>query len=173
MTESIYQIPFARLAAGIRNHPLIELLAWEVIAFMPMILSSFISSNEDVQYIALNKPAFAPPAWAFIVVWILNFSLSGVGAWLVSRSSASWNKKVFAFFAFGTLIVINLISSMIPLNPESPKWNYAILIAIWSPASITGIANGRIDRRAGLALVPYVVWITFAGYLIYRISQLN
>ena len=173
MTESNYQLPFARLTAGIRDHPLVELLAWEVIAFLPMILSSFISSNEDLQYVALNKPAFAPPAWAFIVVWILNFSLSGVGAWLVSRSSASWNKKVLAFSAFGMLIVLNLISSMIPLNPESPRWNYAILLAIWLAATITGLANGRIDRRAGLSLVPYVAWITFAGYLIYRISQLN
>jgi tryptophan-rich sensory protein len=29
----------------------------------------------------------------------------------------------------------------------------------------TGPANGRIDRRAGLSIVPYAVWITFAGYL--------
>jgi len=173
MTELNYQPPFAQLMAGIREHPFIELLAWEVIAFLPMILSSFISSNEDMQYMALNKPAFAPPAWAFIAVWILNFSLSGVGAWLVSRSSASWDEKALAFSAFGALIILNLISSMIPLNPESPRWNYAILFAIWLAASITGIANGQIDRRAGLALVPYIVWITFAGYLVYRISQLN
>ena len=172
MSESNYQPVFVRLPADIKKHPLIELLIWEIIAFLPMILSSFISSNEDTQYIALNKPAFAPPAWAFIAVWILNFSLSGVGAWLVSRSFEPLSKKILAFASFGILIVLNLISSMIPLNPGSPKWNYAILLAIWLAASITGIANGRIDRRAGLALVPYVAWITFAGYLIYRISQL-
>jgi translocator protein len=173
MSESNFLQPFAQLTADIKNHPLIELLVWEIVAFLPMILSSFMSSNEDMQYMTLNKPAFAPPAWAFIAVWILNFSLSGLGAWLVSRSSASWNKKALAFSAFGALIVLNLISSMIPLNPESPRWNYAILLAIWLAASITGIANNRIDRRAGLALVPYIVWITFAGYLVYRISQLN
>ncbi len=173
MIVSHSQLSFTRLLEGMRNHPLVELLAWEFIAFLPMILSSFISSNEDMQYMALNKPAFAPPAWAFIVVWILNFSLSGVGAWLVSRSSASWNKKVLAFSAFGALIVLNLISSMIPLNPESPRLNYAILLAIWVAATITGIANGLIDRRAGLALLPYILWITFAGYLVYCISLVN
>jgi tryptophan-rich sensory protein len=62
---------------------------------------------------------------------------------------------------------------MIPLNAQNPRWNYAILFAIWLAAVITGLANGRIDRRAGLALVPYVAWITFAAYLIYRIKQLN
>jgi benzodiazapine receptor len=173
MIESNYQLTFSRLAAGIKNHPLIELIVWEFIAFLPMILSSFIISDQDLNYAALNKPAFAPPAWAFIAVWILNFSLSGAGAWLVSRSSASWNKKALAFSAFGALVVLNLISSMIPLNAQNPRWNYAILFAIWLGATITGLANGRIDRRAGLALVPYITWIIFAAYLIYRIKELN
>jgi translocator protein len=88
-------------------------------------------------------------------------------------SSASWNKKALAFSAFGALIFLNLISSKIPLNAQNPRWNYVILFAIWLAATITVLANGRIDRRAGLPLVPYVAWITFAAYLIFRIKQLN
>ena len=64
-------------------------------------------------------------------------------------------------------------SDLINDTPNPPRWNYAILLAIWLAAMITGLANGLIDRRAGLALVQYIMWITFAGYLVYRISQLN
>ncbi len=116
MSVSHSQLSFAWLLQGMRDHPIIELLAWEFIAFLPMILSSFISSNEDMQYMALNKPAFAPPAWAFIVVWILNFSLSGVGAWLVSPSSASWEQK-----GLGVLSVRRTHSSQSDLINDTPQ----------------------------------------------------
>ncbi|MCP2329242.1 tryptophan-rich sensory protein [Hamadaea flava] len=55
-----------------------------------------------------------------------------------------------------------------------PVWTllYA-LIAIAGWLVVTTVAFLRVRRNAGLLLVPYLAWVTFAAALNYTIRQLN
>jgi len=160
------------------DRPRVELLVWLVAAFAPYYLSAAFSilldrPAETATYGSFEKPWFAPPGWAFFVAWTVNFGLAGVGAWLVSRSNASWPTKRVAFVAFGTQVLLNFASTFTEIDPDAPGPNYAILALVFVAASANGLANARADRYAGLVLVPYVLWVAFASAVVHSIAQLN
>ena len=47
------------------------------------------------------------------------------------------------------------------------------LLALWVLVFITAVLFFRISRPAGWLLAPYLVWISFAGYLNFGIYLLN
>jgi len=56
---------------------------------------------------------------------------------------------------------------------EAPKLGLAVIVALLISLAATFIAFWRIDRLAGLLLVPYLGWICYATALNAAIVALN
>ncbi len=135
----------------------------------------FTSMGLESWYPSLAKPTLAPPNWVFGPVWTTLFALLGVAVWLVWRSIDGPNTPAarFGLWVFAGHFVINLAWSAVFFGIQSLSGGFAVIVLLWLSIVATMWAFDRVDRRAALLLVPYLVWVSFAGYLNYAIWMLN
>jgi tryptophan-rich sensory protein len=166
--------PLGRAVAIVRERPLLELAGWVLVAQAAGALGSlFTYSTLDTWYVGLEQPALTPPNWLFPPVWFLLFALAGTGAWLVSRSGAGRRAKLLAFGAFGLQLALNVVWTVTFFGANGIAPGLVAIVALWVAVLANAVANARVDRRAGLALVPSLLWVGFAAYLNYRFWVLN
>lgn len=125
-------------------------------------------------YDSLQRPALAPPNWVFGPVWTALFALIGVALWLVWRQVDSSPREVrIGFGVFVVHFVFNLGWSAVFFGMQELGWGLAVIGVLWLLIVATMWTFDRVDRRAPLLLVPYLLWVSFAAYLNYRFWVLN
>mgnify|MGYP006287011935 FL=1 len=127
-------------------------------------------------YGTLQRPALAPPNWVFGPVWTTLFALMGVAVWLVWRrlsTPRAERRARVALAVFAVHFVANLGWSAVFFGLQSVDLGLAVIVVLLTLILLTVWAFDRVDRRAALLLVPYLLWTTFAAYLNYRFWVLN
>jgi tryptophan-rich sensory protein len=157
---------------------------------------------QSVWYAELVKPTLNPPAWVFGPVWTTLFALMGVSAWLVwkqwDNGSPSIKLRVkIALAIFIGQLVLNTLWLIIFFGLHSPGGALVEIVFLWFAILATIIAFAKISppshkatdgqgnpavhpvrafivsNGAWLLLLPYLLWVSFAGYLNYAIWSLN
>lgn len=123
-------------------------------------------------YQGLSKPSFNPPDWIFTPIWISLFILMGGAAWLVWRRTGFRRGRI-ALAAFGLQLALNLAWSWLFFGLQSVGWALAEIFGLWIAILMTAIGFYRINAVAGLLLVPYLLWTSFAIALNASIWLLN
>ena len=75
--------------------------------------------------------------------------------------------------AFLVQLVLNALWSYLFFGLRSPGTAFAELCVLWLAIAATAWLFWRISRVAGALLLPYLLWVTFAGVLNYSIWRLN
>ncbi len=154
------------------------IIAVVVSEFAGIIGSVFTAPSIDGWYAEIVKPAINPPAWVFGPVWTTLFALMGIAAFLVwsSYAKASEDKKKgvkIALILFGIQLVLNTLWSIIFFGLQSPGGALVEIVFLWLAILATIIVFYKISKPAAWLLVPYILWVSFAGYLNYAIWTLN
>lgn len=136
-------------------------------------ISGLLTQGGMEAFETLNKPALAPPGWLFPVVWTILYILMGVASYLVIKSNASREIKGEAIFIYGIQLVVNFFWSIIFFNLEQYLFAFIWLLFLWILSAITIYRFYKADKRAAYLLIPYFLWVTFAGYLNLSIYLLN
>lgn len=131
------------------------------------------SSSVSSWYLTLTKPPWNPPSWVFGPVWTLLYILMGVAAWLVWRLGVGDPKVRVALVLFGVQLLLNLLWSVLFFGLRSPGWALLEIVVLWAFILATLLAFYRLRPAAGLLLVPYQLWVTFATALNTAIWWLN
>lgn len=132
-----------------------------------------ISTDLGDWYYQLRQPAWKPPDWAFGPAWTVIFSLTavaGVWAWrdAPDRAAREWLLALFALNGF-----LNVLWSLLYFRLRRPDWARVEVVFLWlSVALLIGVL-GRYSRRAAWMLVPYLVWVAYAGALNWATVSLN
>jgi tryptophan-rich sensory protein len=124
-------------------------------------------------YAKINKPSWNPPNWLFGPVWTTLYFLMGVAAYLVWKTGWEHRQVKIALAVFVIQLILNFFWSVIFFSWHSPKWAFAEIILLWLAIAITIILFWRISRPAASILLPYILWVSFAGYLNLTVWQLN
>ncbi len=133
-------------------------------------LSALLTRQSMEVFQSLNKPALSPPSWLFPVVWTLLYILMGIASYLVLTSGKP-NRAALTVYAIQ--LVFNFFWSIIFFNFEAYLFSFVWLVILWVLILITMILFFRISESAGYLLLPYLLWVTFAGYLNLYIYILN
>lgn len=133
-------------------------------------LSALLTRNGMETFKALNKPPLSPPGWLFPVVWTILFVLMGIASYLVLVSGKP-NRT--ALTVYGVQLVFNFVWSLIFFNMEQYLFAFIWLVLLWLLILITTVLFYRISKPAGYLMLPYLAWVTFAGYLNLGIYLLN
>jgi tryptophan-rich sensory protein len=136
----------------------------------------FTAQGLESWYGTLQRPAFAPPNWVFGPVWTTLFALMGVAVWLVWRrldSPRTERRARVALAVFAIHFLANLGWSAAFFGLQSVTLGLAVIVVLLALIALTMWAFDRVDRRAALLLVPYLLWTAFAAYLNYRFWVLN
>ncbi len=137
-------------------------------------LSGFATqSSVDTWYATLNKPSFNPPNWIFAPVWTVLYILMGVAAGIVWGQGYyhKWVKTALYFFGFQLLF--NATWSIVFFGLQSPLPALIILLILLVLIILTIRRFTIVSRTAALLMVPYLLWVVFAGILNFKIVQLN
>ena len=137
-------------------------------ALAVMAFGGLFSPGED-WYGQLRKPPFTPPGWVFPVVWPILYVLMAVAAWAV------WRRRGLGL-AVGLWIaqlLLNAAWSPAFFGLRSPVAGLVVILALWLTLAATTVVFWRASRPAGLAMLPYLLWTTFAAVLNAAIVYLN
>jgi len=140
--------------------------------FIGFIGSFFTSSSVDTWYKTLKKPDFNPPNWVFSPVWTLLFILIGLSFYIIWKNNFG-GKKVLLLNIFFTQLFANLIWSLFFFGLRGPFWALIDIIVLWLAILVNIIVFYRVSKPAGILLVPYILWVSFAALLNFYLYILN
>ena len=136
-------------------------------------LAAFITMGSMQDFEALNKPPLSPPGWLFPVVWTLLYILMGVGSYLVLESKSPTADKKRALKLYFLQLGFNFFWSIIFFTLGAYELAFLWLVILFVLILATSKRFWRINPLAGMLMIPYALWVSFAGYLNLVISRLN
>lgn len=157
-----------------RSRPkrLLGLAGWLLVSFSAAAVGAVATSNAGSFYEQLTRPAWAPPASVFGPVWSALYLLMGIAAWLVWRERGFGGARS-ALSLFLVQLVLNAVWSWIFFAWQRGVWALGEVLLLWVVILATLVAFWRVRPLAGLLLVPYLAWVSFAAALTYVLWQSN
>lgn len=124
-------------------------------------------------YQSISKPSFNPPNSIFGPVWTVLYLMMGISMFLVWKEGLN-NKSVrTAFIIFIIQLVFNAAWSIVFFGAQSIAGGMIVIIILWILILICIIRFLKISRVAGMLLIPYLLWVSFASVLNFFILKLN
>ena len=133
-------------------------------------VSAFLSRDGMQNFENLKMPALAPPGWLFPVVWTVLYLLMGFASWLILISGKD-NEE--ALKTYRNQLFFNFFWSIIFFELERYLLAFGWLLVLWFLILLMVVRFYRISKTAGILMLPYLIWVTFAGYLNFMIWRLN
>lgn len=137
------------------------------------ILASLLTGGGMGDYAVINNPPLSPPGWLFPIVWTALYLLMGYASYRIFTSGNDPIQVKGALKLYGIQLALNFLW---PLLFFGFKWYWAafvLLLGLWVAIYLTIRAFSTIDEKAGDLLIPYLLWVTFAGYLNAGVAILN
>ena len=112
----------------------------------------------------VTQPPLSPPGWVFPAVWSVLFVLMGIGAarvWL--RPPSPEHSKGLVLFLIQ--LAFNFFWSILFFCGQLFGLAFLWLTALWGLIMWMIWVFRKVDRTAAWLQVPYLLWVSFAGYL--------
>lgn len=135
------------------------------------VLSGFLIRDSTSIYQTLNLPRLAPPPWVFPIAWTILYTLMGISAYLIYESDSDCRKPALAVYAIQ--LAVNFVWSLIFFNLQAYLFAFIWLVFLWVLIVIMIRLFYRCSKLAAVLQVPYLFWVTFAGYLSFGVWMLN
>ncbi len=143
------------------------LFASVIIVFFIAFLGSFFTTPQvDTEWYQSIKPEITPPSYVFPIVWNILFLMIAVSLYLSWINSSEVLKKKVAF-AFGLNLFLNFLWSFFYFGLMNPALAFFDLIALWFSIILLITITYKIKKIASYLLIPYFLWVSFAGVLNY------
>lgn len=131
----------------------------------------FLTQQYSAFYDALTKPVFAPPGWLFPLAWTLLYAAMAFSAWLVLKTQCPDRYILLGLYI--AQLVVNLIWPFLFFIRQTIGLAFFWLVFLWMLAFLMLSAFYKESRLAGLLLIPYQLWLTFAAVLNFTLARLN
>ena len=141
-----------------------------IIILLTLIISFLSMDKIDCWYINLHKSSLTPPGYIFSIVWPILYILMSISVWII------WNKEKKISLPIQLYIIqliLNFTWVSLFFKYHCIHESLILLLFIWMLVFIMIDIFYSIDKIAGLLLVPYLIWLTFAFYLNYYIVKNN
>ena len=124
-------------------------------------------------YWSLAMPSWKPPDALFGPAWTLIFAcaaLAGAQGWrALTRPAARW--ALCGYFLLNA--VLNVLWSALFFRLHRPDWALLEVGLLWLSIALLMVTVWRGSRLAAWLLLPYLVWVSYAGLLNMAVARLN
>lgn len=120
-------------------------------------------------YKSLQKPSWTPPNWVFPVAWTSIYLLISFAGARV----APLDGNAYAMAFWGLQIALNTLWTPIFFGLRRLKGSLPVMGGLWLAVAGATYTHWQLDFWAGLAFVPYMVWVTIAFALSIAMVRLN
>jgi len=150
----------------------VGLIAWLLVSFAAAAIGGIASARAGDFYAQLDRPTWAPPGWVFGPVWTVLYTLQGISAWLVWRDTGARGRPA-ALAMFLAQLSVNALWSWLFFAWRMGGWAFGEVVLLLAMVAVTALLFWRVRLLAGLLLLPYLLWVSFATALTYSIWQRN
>lgn len=134
------------------------------------LLSVLFTLGNFKAYSALLQPPM-PPEWLFPIVGGILYILMGVSAYLVYECDTE--EKYIGLAVYVLQLIFNFLWLIIFFNIRNLLFAFVWLVFLWILVLAMTISFYKVNKTAGLLQIPYLLWVTFAGYLNIALYILN
>lgn len=120
-------------------------------------------------YRRLDKPSWTPPNWVFPVTWTTLYLLMAFAGARV----AILDDNAHAMALWSLQIALNTLWTPIFFGLRRLRFAMGVISGLWLSVFATTLALFQLDMWAGLAFVPYLVWVTIAAALNFSVWRRN
>jgi benzodiazapine receptor len=124
-------------------------------------------------YQALHKPDWQPPDGLFGPMWTLIFAFTGAAFVVYWQRPVRRNARLEVIAAFLLNGVLNVLWSLLFFSLKRPDWALIEVVPLWLSIVAMLVLVRRASASAALLLTPYLLWVTFAAFLNWKIVALN
>ena len=124
------------------------------------------------KYSAVEKPALTPPEIVFPIVQTILYALMAVGAarvWLTEESE----EKDKGLKLYVVQLGMNFLWSILFFNFQAYSLSFFGLLGLLLVIVLMTLTFYKSDRIAAYLQIPYILWVSFAGYLNFMVWLLN
>ena len=135
-------------------------------------LSALFTMMGMEDYRLAEKPALTPPEIVFPIVWTILYTIMGISAarvWIASEDKGSNG----GLMLYAIQLVVNFFWSIIFFTLQAYGFAFFWLLFLWLLVLLMIISFSKTDKLAAYLQVPYLLWLTFAGYLNFMVWMLN
>lgn len=150
----------------------IGFIGWLAVVAIAAGIGSTASVQSSSFYAELARPSWAPPGAVFGPVWSVLYALIGIAAWLVWRAKGFRAGAVPLTF-FLVQLALNALWTWLFFAWRLGSLAFVNIVVLWLLIAITLVLFWRVRQLAGVLLVPYLLWVSFATALCYTVWQLN
>lgn len=137
-------------------------------------LSAFLTKNSMEVYKNINQPPLAPPMILFPIVWLILFILMGISSAIIyTQRSTNPREALSGLIIYGLQLIVNFFWSIIFFNMQAYLFAFIWLLLLWVLIIMMILQFRKISPLAAYLQIPYLLWVTFAGYLNIMIFLLN
>lgn len=133
-------------------------------------LAAFLTRNSMDLFAMVKKPPLSPPGWLFPVIWTILYLLMGFASYLVLVAEKP-GRTAWKFYL--AQLAFNFVWPILFFHLQMYLLSFVWLLLLWILILVTILWFTRSSRLAGYLLIPYLLWVTFAGYLNVGIYILN
>ena len=135
-------------------------------------LAALLSGGMD-SYRTLNQPPLSPPGWLFPIVWSILYLLMGYASYRIYTADAPASARKQALILYGAQLLANFLWPIVFFRFHWYWAAFLLLAILWVLIYLTMQLFSPIDETAEDLLIPYLLWVTFAGYLNLGVALLN
>lgn len=133
-------------------------------------LSAWVTRKGMKAFEAIAQPPLTPPMWVFPVVWSILFVLMGIASYLVVMQKGEDTK---ALTLYAVQLIFNFFWSIWFFKLGWYLFAFLWLVVLWILILATIRAFAKISKPSAWLMLPYLLWVTFAGYLNLGVWWLN
>ncbi|ALM86119.1 TspO/MBR family protein [Bordetella sp. N] len=160
------------MASFSTRRQVIGLVGWLAPGFITAALGAIASVQAAAFYAQLVQPTWAPPAGVFGPAWTTLYILMSLAAWWVWRAGG-WRLHGGVLRLYVIQLAVNALWSWLFFAWHLGAWAFVNICVLWLLIVATLIGFWRVRALAGLLLVPYLAWVSFATALCYRVWRDN
>jgi tryptophan-rich sensory protein len=150
---------------------ILGLIGWLMLAFIAAAIGAVASVQAADFYQGLVRPSWAPPAKVFGPVWSVLYLMMGISSWLIWRTRDL--RSALPLTLYVVQLAANALWSWLFFAWHQGQWAFVEILVLWGLIVATTISFWRIRSLAGVLLLPYLLWVSFASGLAYNVWRLN
>ena len=136
-------------------------------------LSALLTKNNMNIFEKINMPPLSPPSVVFPIVWAVLYILMGISSAIIYKNGTDREEVQSALKVYALQLAVNFFWSLIFFNMQAYLFAFIWLVLLWVLVIVLIVKFKKISPAAAWLQIPYLLWITFAGYLSLMIYLLN
>lgn len=136
-------------------------------------ISTLLTKNNMSIFEKINMPPLSPPSVVFPIVWAVLYILMGISSAIIYKNGTDREEVQSALKVYALQLAVNFFWSLIFFNMQAYLFAFIWLVLLWVLVIVMIVKFKKISPAAAWLQIPYLLWITFAGYLSLMIYLLN